>query len=362
MNLPTGQYNRSAVAPWSRRFCPSRSVERLAEVSLTELWEQGKRLILLDADNTLLPWQSEEIPEISRAWITEAKKQGFTVILVSNTRNRSRLEKLAGALDIKAATGKFKPSRSMFEWSMREAGAVPEQTVMIGDQIFTDVLGANRAQVDSILVQRLAEREFLGTKFNRFLEKLVKRRLVHAMQSEEDDFEMVPKKGIFQHRIVRQFAKFCLVGGTSFLIDYNIRMTLQFAAQGPDGLLSESVGTWILNSGMGSIYAKDASSAFFPIAAFVGGAIALLNSFYWNRKWTFRIAGAAERAAQFRKFVIISVAGILLNTLISTVVFNLLHAQDDKVGARIATVVATVIVAFWNFFGQRLYAFKKPES
>lgn len=362
MRLPPGRYNRMAAGRMSRRFCPTSASENLLTIEPQLLWDSGKRLILLDADNTLLPWRSEEIPETSRLWVSRAQAIGFKIVLVSNTRNQARLQMLAKELNVTAAVGKFKPSRSMFQFAMQQTGATPEEVVMIGDQIFTDVLGANRSGVDSILVHPLAEREFIGTKFNRLLEKVITRRLLHTMQSEEDDLPIVKPQGIFQRRIVRQFAKFCVVGGLSFLIDYNIRMTLQFAVPYGGGLLSDHVGNVLMQARIGTLYARDAASAFFPIASLTGGVIALLNSFFWNRKWTFRIAGAEERAAQFRKFVIISVSGILLNTLISGIVFNLMHLQDDKVGARVATVLATGIVAFWNFFGQRLYAFKKDPK
>lgn len=342
----------------AQRFCPVQSVARLVDLEPQVLVESGKRLVLMDADNTLVAWQSEEISDEARAWVYRAQALGLQVCLVSNTRNRGRLERLARDLGVKAAEGKFKPSREMYRWAMERYGTTPEQTVMIGDQVFTDVFGANRSGIEAILVRPMADREFIGTKFNRFLEKIVFRRLVHVMQAEDDDLPIVPKTGFFQRRIVRQFAKFAIVGGSSFVIDYCVRMTIAFSPQG------KSAGQWMLDNFGGWVgFAQGKPiDAVFPVAAFIGGCVAMVNSFIWNRKWTFGIKNPAERAAQFKRFVAVSVSGVCLNALITGTVNALLHMGDDKVSARIATLVATAVVAFWNFFGQRLFAFRPREE
>lgn len=362
MSFPVGRYSADQAGQFVRRFCPIEAANDLAGIDPKVLVESGKALVLLDADNTLLPWRSEDIPDSSIDWIERAKAAGLKICLVSNTRNRPRLDGLSERLGIIVAEGKFKPSRSMFQWALSHFGLKSEQAVMIGDQIFTDVFGANRSGVEAILVRPMGTREFIGTKFNRFLEKILMRRLVHTMQAEDDDLPIVAPRGFFQRRIVRQFAKFCIVGGTSFAIDYSIRMTLQFATKVQGELVSETAGRWMMSNLPVGFYAKTPHDAFFPVAALVAGSVAIVNSFIWNRMWTFKIRGAEERGEQFRRFVFLSVSGVLLNTLISGGINSALTHMDDKVAARIATLIATFFVAFWNFFGQRLYAFRPKGS
>jgi putative flippase GtrA len=158
--------------------------------------------------------------------------------------------------------------------------------------------------------------------------------------------------------VVRQFVKFCVVGGGSFVIDYCIRMTLLFAIPWGSGTMGDAFGAW-LRSALPTIfsYADNNTSAAMPIFATISASVAILNSFFWNRTWTFRIRGKEEAIPQLRRFVVISVIGLVLNVLLSTA-FHSMIPGPEKSSARIATVLAAVIVALWNFAGQRLYAFR----
>ncbi|MBL8061166.1 MAG: YqeG family HAD IIIA-type phosphatase [Chthonomonas sp.] len=360
MSFRAGRVAKEGVHRRYHRFMPIRTVDRVLDLDPNELIASGKNLILLDADNTLLPWRTEEIAEEVTIWLDKARAAGLKLCLISNTRNKARLERLSKAMDIPFAVGKFKPSREMYDHALEKFQMKPEQAVMIGDQIFTDVLGANRSGIDAILVRQMHKNEFIGTRLvSRLGEKLIWRKLREAMEEELDDLPIVEPTGFFHRRIVRQFAKFCIVGLTSFAVDYNIRMTLQFQAQSGGELLSEKGGRWLVQhvpfmSGM------TPADAFFPVAAAAGAAFAIVNSFIWNRLWTFRIRTREEAGAQFGRFVVVSVGGLVLNVLISASVNHLVQG-DPKVSARIATLVATAFVAIWNFTGQRLYAFRPSK-
>lgn len=361
MKHPKGVYQREAVKSHLRRFCPVRSAHELNDVVPEDLFQSGKKLVLIDADNTILKWKSEDIPQSSRDWVDRAKAAGLQLCLVSNTRNRPRLERLSTELGIGVASGKFKPSKEMYLWAINEYKVSAIETIMIGDQIFTDILGANRAGIEAILLRPIHHTEFVGTKINRFFEKLLHPSLSKAMETAADDLEILGHQGIFQRKIVRQFAKFCLVGGTSFFIDYNIRMTLVHKASSGGTRLSELIGQNIRDYSpfFQNLFTTNLD-AFFPIAAFCGASVAIFNSFFLNRLWTFEIRNPSEKASQFKRFFVISIVGLVLNTVISSTINAMLHG-DEKMATRIATVSAAVIVAFWNFFGQRLYAFKVTD-
>jgi HAD superfamily phosphatase (TIGR01668 family) len=136
----------------------------------------GIKGVLIDLDNTLLPWKGLEIPKETFDWITAGKALGLKLCLVSNTRNLVRLRDMGEKLDIPAvAPTRMKPSRSGFRRALEILELDAGEAIMIGDQMFTDVWGGNRAGIRTIWVERMAEREFFGTKFSRMVERLLSR-------------------------------------------------------------------------------------------------------------------------------------------------------------------------------------------
>jgi len=169
-------FDRSKVSPFLRRFCPDYMVKRIHDIDPNELLLLGIKGVLIDLDNTLLPWKGLEMPEETFEWITKSKETGLKLCLVSNTRNLDRLRDMAAKLDIPAvAPTKMKPSRSGFRHALEILKMDASEAIMIGDQMFTDVWGGNRAGIRTIWVERMAHREFFGTKFSRMIERLLSR-------------------------------------------------------------------------------------------------------------------------------------------------------------------------------------------
>lgn len=152
---------------------PKLFVESLAEVDLDALASRGITSILLDLDNTILPWRGCEVPPESLEWIKRACEMGMKLFIASNTRNPRRLRSIAEKLDIPCMDKIAKPRRKGLKAAMAEMGSTPEQTAIIGDQIFTDILGGNRLSLYTILVKPMHPREFIGTKISRLFEKPV---------------------------------------------------------------------------------------------------------------------------------------------------------------------------------------------
>ena len=87
------------------------------------------------------------------AWAAELAEQGIQLFLLSNSRKPGRPHGFAQKLDIPCIGHAGKPKREGFFRAMERMGVTPDQTVMVGDQIFTDVLGANRSGVTPLLVK-----------------------------------------------------------------------------------------------------------------------------------------------------------------------------------------------------------------
>lgn len=138
---------------------------------------------------------------------------------------------------------------------------------------------------------------------------------------------MISSDSIVQRRGVRQFIKFGLVGLSSTAIDWSIFYLLN------------------LTFGVYYLYAKVFSFA-----------IAVINSFIWNRRWTFR-SQDPNQMRQFSKFLTIALIGLGLNTLIMYIVVTVLNQQPIA-----GLVAASAIVVFWDFLANKFYTFKESKA
>ena len=125
----------------------------VSHISPKALAEKGIRLVLADLDNTLVPYRSLEVSPELAAWKEALEAEGITLFLLSNSRKPGRPQAFAQALGIPFLGHAGKPKRGGYRQAMERTGAAPGQTVMVGDQIFTDTLGANRAGVTPLLVE-----------------------------------------------------------------------------------------------------------------------------------------------------------------------------------------------------------------
>ena len=356
----TGKFDRGRIPVIWHPFTPAHAINNLYEIDLHQLWEQGKRLLLIDVDNTLVQWKQENFSEPVLTWIARAKELGFDICLISNTNRVDRLTRMRELLGVETVRGRFKPSRAMFRLAMIKFKRKPHEAIMIGDQLMTDILGANRAGIEAIWVRKMEGVEFgptsINRKMERFFQGFIYKALIAPIDEEEDPASIELQKPVEDRAIVHQIIKFVLVGGTSFAIDLLITLTLmQWVPWGGESL-SVVAGHWLRETmpGLFSFAARD-QQAFFPIAATCAAAVAIYNSFVWNRLWTFGITGKHERFRQFRRFVLISVIGLAMNVGLSTLFFVAFHSTF------IAKVLAAGLVAVWNFLGQRLYAFRSKH-
>lgn len=160
-------------------FRPDIVVPRLELVDQDDLAERGIRGLILDLDNTLCPWQGSEPGPERRAWVARAKER-FGVCLLSNTIRGQRLRRVAGELGVpclaRFARGR-KPQPEGYESAMKLLGTTPAETAMIGDQLLTDIRGANRLGLTTVWTLPLSEHEFVWTKLMRRVERRLVRRL-----------------------------------------------------------------------------------------------------------------------------------------------------------------------------------------
>ncbi|NCE64507.1 YqeG family HAD IIIA-type phosphatase [Pseudoflavonifractor sp. 524-17] len=113
----------------------------------------GIRLLLADLDNTLAPYGQAEPEEALRTWTADLARAGVRLFILSNNRRPERAMRFAGALGVPYIGHAGKPRPASFRQAMERMGAAPKETSIVGDQIFTDILGGKNAGVGTILVE-----------------------------------------------------------------------------------------------------------------------------------------------------------------------------------------------------------------
>ena len=131
---------------------PSLHCDSIYTIDIEHLKERGIRLLLLDLDNTLIPYGVKQPDERLCAWARQLEAQGITPFVLSNSRKPTRVQEFAKALAVPFVRRAGKPQRKGFLEALRRMDCTPSQACMVGDQIFTDILGANRSDIFSILV------------------------------------------------------------------------------------------------------------------------------------------------------------------------------------------------------------------
>lgn len=141
---------------------PDRVYQSVLDIDPAELRARGVTLLLADLDNTLARYGQPEPDRQVRDWRERLRAGGVELFLLSNSRRPARVSRYAETLDIPVLGHAGKPGRKGYLQAMERMGRTPAQTAMVGDQIFTDILGAKRSGVTALLVEPVDLRGNLG--------------------------------------------------------------------------------------------------------------------------------------------------------------------------------------------------------
>ena len=155
-------------------FTPDITVPSVTAVTPELLTKLGVKGVLVDLDDTLLPSDGQVFgPGISE-WLDSLRQAGIAILLLSNGE-RERVRYCCDTLGIEGYHLAGKPFFWAFRRALRKLDLPPAKVAMVGDQLFTDVLGANWAGITSILVTPLTQGKLPHTRLARRLERLVMR-------------------------------------------------------------------------------------------------------------------------------------------------------------------------------------------
>lgn len=151
---------------------PDLYLNSVIDINATLLKKNKLEALILDVDNTLIDYYKNLI-DGAEDWCENLKSEGIKCIILSNSNKKEKVETVAKKLGIKYVMFAKKPLKSGFKKALEKLEMKPEQVAVVGDQIFTDVVGAKRMKMFSILVKKVGEKDIFITKVKRPIENAI---------------------------------------------------------------------------------------------------------------------------------------------------------------------------------------------
>lgn len=154
------------VKPWRREA-------DVASIGVDDLVEAGVRCVLIDRDNTVVPRDTKRAPESALAWLDALRAAGIKVCMVSNNFHSREVEESARELGCEVVHHAMKPAPFALRRALKLMGTTADEAVLVGDQVFTDVMAGNLAGVRPILVDPQSTTDLWYTHIFRVFERAI---------------------------------------------------------------------------------------------------------------------------------------------------------------------------------------------
>ena len=154
-----------------KTFYPDKEADSTYKIDFEALYEQGYRGIIFDVDNTLVPHGAPATKE-AIAFFDKLRKIGYQTMLLSNNKE-PRVKRFNQEIGSGYIYKAGKPGIKNYHAAMVMMGSSEKNTLFVGDQLFTDVWGANRAGIYSILVKPIDKKDEIQIVLKRYLEKII---------------------------------------------------------------------------------------------------------------------------------------------------------------------------------------------
>ena len=152
-------------------FYPTECADSTYEIPFEQWYEKGCRGVIFDVDNTLVPHDAPATEEAKQLF-DNLRAMGFDTCLTSNNKE-PRVKAFAEQVGSKYIYKAGKPGRGGYILAMKKMGTDRNTTLFVGDQLFTDVFGANRTGIKTILVKPMNPKEEIQIVLKRYLERIV---------------------------------------------------------------------------------------------------------------------------------------------------------------------------------------------
>ena len=157
-----------------KNLYPDIYLDKVEDITIQMLIKNKIKLLILDVDNTLIDYYKNLSDDIIK-WAKEMKGQGIKLYILSNTNNEEKVKTVAKKIDVKYKHFAMKPLKRGFKYVQKETNIKPENIAVVGDQIFTDVLGGNISKMFTILVDPIDDKkDYWYTAWKRPIETKIK--------------------------------------------------------------------------------------------------------------------------------------------------------------------------------------------
>lgn len=154
---------------------PKELLNKVEEITIEFIKKNKLKGLILDVDNTLIDY-NKNLSQEKIEWAKNLKGQGVKLYILSNSNKKEKVEKVANKLEIPYKLFAKKPSKKGFLEIQKELKLKLEEIGVVGDQIFTDIIGGNRCKMFTILVEPVDKKDLLITAWKRPIEEMIKNR------------------------------------------------------------------------------------------------------------------------------------------------------------------------------------------
>ena len=154
---------------------PKAYLNNVQEITIQFLLKNKIKALILDVDNTLIDYY-KNLSKDTIEWAHHLQGQGIKMYILSNTNKKEKVETVAKKLEIPFRLFARKPSKRGFIKIQKEIGVDPENIGVVGDQVFTDVIGGNRCKMFTILVDPVTPKDYWYTAWKRPIENRIKQK------------------------------------------------------------------------------------------------------------------------------------------------------------------------------------------
>ena len=152
---------------------PNEYFNNVREINIDFLKKNEIKALILDVDNTLIDYD-KNLDKATIEWAENLKKEGIKLYILSNSNKKEKVKTVAEKLKIGYEYFGKKPLKIGFKKVQEKLQEKPENIGVVGDQIFTDVIGGNRCKMFTILVDPIAEKDIWITLIKRPIENMIK--------------------------------------------------------------------------------------------------------------------------------------------------------------------------------------------
>jgi HAD superfamily phosphatase (TIGR01668 family) len=154
------------------KFCPHSRTEKVLNLTPEFFISRGIKGLIIDLDNTIVAWGKYKVAREMKAWVQRMLASDIKMCILSNALEH-RVRFIGEVLGIPWVSRATKPRKNSFKKALEILKTTPQETAVIGDQLFTDIFGGNRMALYTVWTKPISSQELISTKAVRHLERLV---------------------------------------------------------------------------------------------------------------------------------------------------------------------------------------------